>query len=64
MDFAPNTRTVDLLTRLRAFDEELVRPAETVYRAQREASGDPHFPPPVMEELKAEAKRQIGRAHV
>src|SRR5882724_7052810 len=41
-----------------AFDDEVVRPAEPVYRAQREESGDPHFPPPVMEELKVEARKR------
>ena len=58
MDFAPSPRTRELLDRLVGFDGEVVRPAETVYREQREAAGDPHFPPPVMEELKAEARRR------
>jgi acyl-CoA dehydrogenase len=32
-----------------------VRPAEAVYAQQMAESGDPHFHPPVLEELKAEA---------
>ena len=42
--------------RLVEFDDAVVRPAEPVYRQQRADSGDPHFPPPVMEDLKAEAR--------
>jgi len=58
MDFAPSARSAEYTARLTAFDQEVVRPAEPVYRAQRVESGDPHFPPPVMEELKAEARRR------
>jgi acyl-CoA dehydrogenase len=35
-----------------------VYPAEPVYHAQMQASGDPHFHPPIIEELKAEARRR------
>ena len=35
-----------------------VYPAEAVYDEQMRASGDPHFQPPILEELKAEAKRR------
>jgi acyl-CoA dehydrogenase len=35
-----------------------VYPAEAVYRQQVEESGDPHFHPPVMEELKKEARER------
>src|ERR1700758_1997609 len=35
-----------------------VYPAEDVYREQMEQSGDPHFHPPVIEVLKAEARRR------
>lgn len=58
MDFAPSARSEQLKAQLLEFDADVVRPAEPVYRAQRAESGDPHFPPPVMEELKAEAKRR------
>jgi len=56
MDFAPNSRTEELRERLAAFIMERVDPAEAVYAQQVTESGDPHFHPPVMEELKAEAK--------
>ncbi len=36
-----------------------VFPAEAVYRDQMEASGDPHFYPPILDDLKASA-RSIG----
>jgi acyl-CoA dehydrogenase len=58
MDFAPSARSDELKAKLVEFDREVVRPAEPIYRAQREESGDPHFPPPVMEELKTEAKKR------
>ena len=58
MDFAATARSDALKAKLIEFDEEVVRPAEPIYRAQREESGDPHFPPPVMEELKTEAKKR------
>jgi hypothetical protein len=35
-----------------------VYPAEAVYDEQMRASGDPHFQPPIMEELKAEARKR------
>jgi len=56
MDFTPSARTVELHRSLSAFVGEVVVPANAVYHEQVEASGDPHFHPPVMEELKAEAK--------
>ncbi|HEX5615651.1 MAG TPA: acyl-CoA dehydrogenase family protein [Acidimicrobiia bacterium] len=58
MDFAPSARSEQLRNDLLAFDRDVVRPAEAVYREQRAASGDPHFPPPIMEDLKAEARRR------
>ena len=36
--------------------DERVHPAEAVYEQQMRAAGDPHFQPPVMEELKEEAR--------
>jgi len=56
MDFTPSTRTVELHRSLSAFVSDVVVPANAVYAEQVEAAGDPHFHPPVMEELKAEAK--------
>lgn len=56
MDFALSPRAADLRDRLQAFMDERVYPAEPVFAEQMRASGDPHFHPPVMEELKAEAR--------
>ncbi len=56
MDFALSARTEELRGRLADFVAERVDPAEAVYAEQVAASGDPHFHPPVMEDLKAEAR--------
>jgi acyl-CoA dehydrogenase len=56
MEFALSARTEEFRRRLADFVADTVDPAESVYRAQVEESGDPHFHPPVMEELKAEAR--------
>ena len=40
------------------FMDSQVYPAEVVYHEQMRDSGDPHFQPPVMEDLKAEARRR------
>ncbi|KQY33433.1 acyl-CoA dehydrogenase family protein [Nocardia salmonicida] len=55
----------DLSDRAKKYSEELldfmdahVYPAEAVYDVQMRESGDPHFQPPIVEELKAEAKRR------
>jgi acyl-CoA dehydrogenase len=55
MDFAHSDRALELQDRLQAFMDEHVYPAERVYREQR-AAGDPHVVPPVIEELKAQAR--------
>ena len=56
MDFEFSARSLDLQDRLRDFIDTHVDPAGPVYQEQVAASGDPHFHPPVMEELKAEAR--------
>jgi acyl-CoA dehydrogenase len=56
MDFAFTPRVEELRQRLLDFMDSHVYPAESVYRQQVEESGDPHFHPPVMEELKKEAR--------
>ncbi len=59
MDFAPSARSTEMLERLRAFMAQHVLPAEPVYAEQRldlAAAGRPHQLPPVVEELKAEAR--------
>jgi acyl-CoA dehydrogenase len=56
MDLTPSARTQELQRALAEFITDRVDPAYPVYRAQVAASGNPHFHPPVMEELKAEAR--------
>ena len=56
MDFSLSDRCKDFQERLQAFMDEKVYPAEPVYRQQLEDSGERHFHPPVMEELKEEAR--------
>jgi len=58
MDFELSDRCQQLRERLLAFMDEHVYPAETVYREQLLTSGDPHSHPPVMEELKTEARQR------
>jgi acyl-CoA dehydrogenase len=58
VEFEFSARSLELQDRLRDFIETRVDAAEPVYREQVAASGDPHFHPPVMEELKAEARRR------
>ena len=41
---------------LQEFMDSHVYPAEAVYAEQMRGSGDPHFHPPILEELKAEAR--------
>ena len=58
MNFEPSERARDFAERLQAFMDEHVHPAEPVYLQQLRDSGRTHFHPPVMEELKAEARRR------
>ncbi|MFP5369346.1 MAG: acyl-CoA dehydrogenase family protein [Actinomycetes bacterium] len=59
MDFAPSARAEDVCGRMWDFMREHVFPAEPVYEAWRAARGhDDHALPPVMEELKAEARKR------
>jgi acyl-CoA dehydrogenase len=58
MDFELTDRCKDFQERLLAFMDECVYPAEAVYERQMHDSGDPHFHPPVLEELKAEARQR------
>jgi acyl-CoA dehydrogenase len=58
MDFEPTPRCREFAERLNAFMDERVYPAEAEFDEQVRASGDPHFDPPVLEELKAEARRR------
>lgn len=54
MDFAPDARTTELLEQLGAFMAERVYPAEAEFERQAESSGWSR--PPLMEELKADAR--------
>ncbi|GAA4823675.1 acyl-CoA dehydrogenase family protein [Tomitella cavernea] len=56
--FEYSERTEQLREELLDFMDAHVYPAEPVYEQQMRESGDPHFQPPVMEELKAEARRR------
>ncbi|MEU6074321.1 acyl-CoA dehydrogenase family protein [Micromonospora sp. NPDC047074] len=58
MDFAYDTRTEQLRVELTAFLTEHVHPAEAVHAAQVADAGDPWARPPVMAELKAEARKR------
>ncbi|MFE3073406.1 acyl-CoA dehydrogenase family protein [Streptomyces sp. NPDC059247] len=58
MDFAHDARTEELRARLLAFMDAYVYPAERTAEEQRALLASPWDTPPVVEELKAEAKRQ------
>jgi acyl-CoA dehydrogenase len=58
VDFALTDRCRDFSERLTAFMDEHVYAAEPVFAQQIRDSGDPHFHPPVLEELKEEARRR------
>jgi acyl-CoA dehydrogenase len=59
VDFELTDRCKELRERLLAFMDEHIYPNEVVYEEQLRASGQPHFHPPVMEELKERA-REVG----
>jgi acyl-CoA dehydrogenase len=54
MDFAPDPRTTELAEQLQAFLDDRVHPAEAVFEQQVHSSGWSR--PPILEELKAEAR--------
>lgn len=56
MDFSFSDRSIEYRTALLSFMDEFVYPAEPVYAQQMVESGHPHHHPPVLEELKAEAR--------
>ncbi|MET7691199.1 acyl-CoA dehydrogenase [Streptomyces sp. NPDC005483] len=58
MDFAFDARTEELRAKLLAFMDEYVYPAEAVAEEQRARLASPWDTPAVVEELKAEARRQ------
>ena len=56
MDFAYSPKVEELRRNLLDFMDGHVYAAESVYAEQVRASGDPHFYPPVMDDLKKEAR--------
>jgi acyl-CoA dehydrogenase len=58
MDFALTPRAEELRKRLEAFMDECVYPNEALYRQQIADSSDPHVHPPVLDELKVEARER------
>ncbi|NUS64964.1 MAG: acyl-CoA dehydrogenase [Saccharothrix sp.] len=58
MDFAYDAKTQELREKLLRFMDEHVYPAEQVAHAQLAHAEDPWARPPVIEDLKAEARRQ------
>ncbi len=57
MEFSLSPRCQELREKLTQFMDDHVYPAEAVYEEQL-ATGDRHAHPPIMEELKAEARRR------
>ncbi len=58
MDFSYSARVEEYRSRLSEFMERHIYPAESTYDEQMKASGDPHHHPPILEELKTEARRR------
>src|ERR1700757_301341 len=56
--FDISERAQDLQTELLDFVESYVYPAEGLYEDQMRESGDPPFQPPIIEELKVEARKR------
>jgi acyl-CoA dehydrogenase len=58
MEFEYDPTTKDLIEKLTAFMEAHVYPAEAMYQEQMDASPGAWGPPPVVEELKTEARKR------
>jgi acyl-CoA dehydrogenase len=58
MEFAYDSTTLDLIERMNAFMSEAIYPAEAVEAAQFAADPDGWTPAPILEDLKAEARRR------
>ncbi|MGA2013468.1 MAG: acyl-CoA dehydrogenase family protein [Solirubrobacteraceae bacterium] len=58
MNFELTDRANEFRERLLAFMDEQIYPAEAVWEAQADARAIPRTQPPIMEELKAEARRR------
>ena len=58
MDFEFSERSNQYQDKLLAFMDEHIYPAEGVYAAQMAESANPNFHPPILEELKTEARKR------
>jgi acyl-CoA dehydrogenase len=56
MEFADNPKVEALRTRLLAFMDEFVYPAEQAYEEQMRGAAESHLQPPVIEDLKRDAR--------
>jgi acyl-CoA dehydrogenase len=56
MDFAPTDRALEWQRRLREFLDDRVLPAEGLFEEQLAASGHAYSDPPILDELKSEAR--------
>ncbi|MEB3022435.1 acyl-CoA dehydrogenase family protein [[Mycobacterium] crassicus] len=56
--FETSERAAKIRADLLEFMDSSVYPAESVYEAQMAESGNPHFQPPIIEELKAQARKR------
>ena len=56
MDFELTDRCKEYQERVSAFMDERIYPAEPVYEEQMRGVRHPHFHPPILEELKDEAR--------
>lgn len=56
MEFAYTPRVQEFRARLLEFMDSHIYPAEPVYRRQMEEAGDPNFDPPIIDDLKREAR--------
>lgn len=54
--FDETDRAKELREKLESFMDSHIYPAEPVYREQMEAQDDPHAVPPILQELKGEAR--------
>jgi acyl-CoA dehydrogenase len=58
MDFALSPRADELRQRLEVFMDECIYPNEALHQSQIVESGNPHAHTPILDELKAEARRR------
>jgi acyl-CoA dehydrogenase len=58
MEFSLSARCQELKAQLAQFMDDRVLPGESIYEEQMAAAGDPHHHAPILEDLKAEARRR------